>query len=260
MHQSATKRCERCDPLGKGTARLDQTNRHSRIDAFQRRWLFVNVEYLLAVEHGFHVVPMQNASREPPSTAVDRDGDLSCRKTLPAILIATRQLTQRGATCSAHRRQRFNGLPKARNCIQAGHDHAVRGRHHRISPCEPGDGQIDQDQVVALRREIEECVNRRDPQVAKIQLAARRGKRMQPACMTADEDIKELSIEPFRVIQNFLNLETRLDVEIVANVTSLEIQVDDAYGAVAGGLGGLELDGDLERERSVADAASAWDE
>src|SRR6185295_14638301 len=77
--------------------------------------------------------------------------------------------------------------------------------------------------------------------------------------MAADEDIKELIIEPIGIVHNFLDLEARLEIKIVADVASLKIEIDDANPALTRCLVGLELDGGLEHQRRIADATSAWD-
>src|SRR5438105_4566732 len=82
---------------------------------------------------------------------------------------------------------------------------------------------------------------------------------MQPTRMTADEDIEELVIEPIRIVHDLLDLQPRLNVEIVAYVTSLKIEIDDADSALTRSLVGLELHGRLERECRVANAAGARD-
>src|SRR5437867_5842696 len=83
---------------------------------------------------------------------------------------------------------------------------------------------------------------------------------MQSGPMTADEDLEKLVIEPLGAVQDLLDLQARLDIEIVADVTSLKIKVDDANPALARGLVSLELDGRLEHKRRVPDAAGARNE
>src|SRR5262245_51191514 len=83
---------------------------------------------------------------------------------------------------------------------------------------------------------------------------------MQPGPMTTDEDLEQLVIEPLRVVQNLLDLQAWLDIEIVADVTSLEIEIDDARPALARRFISLELDGRLEHKRRVPDATGARNE
>src|SRR5262245_55348594 len=80
---------------------------------------------------------------------------------------------------------------------------------------------------------------------------------MQPGRMTADEDLEKLVIKPLGAVQNLLDLQARLDIEIIADVTSLKVEIDDANPALARRLVGLELDGRLEHERRVADTPGA---
>ncbi len=83
---------------------------------------------------------------------------------------------------------------------------------------------------------------------------------MQPAHMTTDEDIEELLIKPIRIVHNLLDLQARLEIKIIANVTSLKIEVDDTNSALTRRLIGLKLYSRLERERRVANATGARDE
>src|SRR5689334_18139268 len=78
--------------------------------------------------------------------------------------------------------------------------------------------------------------------------------------MSADKDIEELVIEPIRVIHNLLNLQARLKIKVVADMTSLKIEIDETDFALTRRLVRLELYGRLECKRGVADATGARNE
>src|SRR5438046_521265 len=57
-----------------------------------------------------------------------------------------------------------------------------------------------------------------------------------------------------------MNLHARLDIEIVADVAVLKIEIEQANTTPARAFAGLELNPDLDRKRDVADATGARDE
>src|SRR5437773_432293 len=61
-------------------------------------------------------------------------------------------------------------MAQTRNSIDARHDHAVRGGNNLISPSEPGDRQVDQNQLIPQRCEIEQGIKRRHIQLASVVL------------------------------------------------------------------------------------------
>src|SRR5262245_1387885 len=75
--------------------------------------------------------------------------------------------------------------------------------------------------------------------------------------MAADKDIEKLVIEPLRVVHNLLNLQARLEIKVVADVTSLKVEVDETDFALTRRLVGLELYGGLQRQRGVANTPGA---
>ena len=46
--------------------------------------------------------------------------------------------------------------------------------------------------------------------------------------MATDENIEQLCVETLGIARNFSNLQTRFDVEIIADVARLEIEINDA--------------------------------
>ena len=83
---------------------------------------------------------------------------------------------------------------------------------------------------------------------------------MQAADVATDEQVEQLMVKPFRIAGDFLNSQSRLDVEQVAHVARLKIEVHDANLAMRRGFVGLEVGRNLDRERRVADATGAWNE
>src|SRR5262245_9057974 len=77
---------------------------------------------------------------------------------------------------------------------------------------------------------------------------------MQPTAMAADENLEQLVIEPLGVVQDLLDLQARFDIEIVADVASLKIEVHDANPALARCLVRLELVCRFEHKSQVSGA------
>src|ERR1700751_1135814 len=75
--------------------------------------------------------------------------------------------------------------------------------------------------------------------------------------MPADKQIEELGVDPLGILHNLPHLQARLDIEIIADMTGLQIEVKEADPAAAGPLVELDLHRSFERERGVADAATA---
>src|SRR5689334_16792764 len=78
--------------------------------------------------------------------------------------------------------------------------------------------------------------------------------------MATDKDIEELVIEPIWIIHNLPNLQTRLEIKIIADVTSLKIEIDNADATLTRCLVSFEFNGRLECERCVTNATSARNE
>src|SRR5437667_4510634 len=77
--------------------------------------------------------------------------------------------------------------------------------------------------------------------------------------MPADEDLEQLGIEALGIRRDLLDLKPWLDVEIIAEVAGLEIEIDDADVSIFGGFSGLKLSANFGRECGIADAPSARD-
>ena len=61
-----------------------------------------------------------------------------------------------------------NAVQHVAQRLHARHDHAVRGGNNLISPSEPGDRQVDQNQLIPQRCEIEQGIKRRHIQLANV--------------------------------------------------------------------------------------------
>src|SRR5437870_2096035 len=155
-----------------------------------------HVEDLLFAEHALDMIPVDDTAHEAALAAIDRNRDLTRYRT-------------GGANCP----QGFDGLPQAWNGVHARHDDTIGCRDDLTRPGEPSGWQIDQDQLIARRRQVEEGVDRRNIQSAKIEFSARRREDVQPACVAADENLEQLGVEPLRIVGNLLDLQARLDIE-----------------------------------------------
>jgi hypothetical protein len=91
------------------------------------------------------------------------------------------------------------------------------------------------------------------------QRTARRRENLQSARMLAGEDPEQVVIETLRRRDDFADLNFRLDIQIIANVAGLEIEVEKRDFAVLRRRPVEETDGGLDGKRRIADAAGAWD-
>src|SRR5262249_38699892 len=75
--------------------------------------------------------------------------------------------------------------------------------------------------------------------------------------VTADKKIKQLRIKAVGVLDDLLDVESWLDVEIVADMAVLQIEIQQANPPAARLLGAFDLHGGFDRKRGVADSAGA---
>src|SRR5437667_2504431 len=75
--------------------------------------------------------------------------------------------------------------------------------------------------------------------------------------MMADEKFKQLRVQPLRIGRDFMDLHARLSIEIIADVAVLKIEIEQQDAAAPRALGGLDLNTDLDRERTVAYSTGA---
>src|SRR5262245_8825840 len=78
--------------------------------------------------------------------------------------------------------------------------------------------------------------------------------------MVADEQIEQLAVKPFRTVLDLAQLQPRLDVEMVANVAGLQIEVEQADAPIPGLLVQLQLDRRLDGQGRVTDPTCARQE
>src|SRR5690242_9854646 len=149
--QSPAKHRKRRNVLGEGSTGLVEANRRASIDAFECHWLLADIKYMLIPEHCFDVTSVPYASNEAPPAAVHHNSDLR---------ISTRsgRVGQERIAGAANRLQSLDRLTQARYRIHACHDDAIGSRDDLIGPCEPGDRQVDQDQLITLRCQIEQRI------------------------------------------------------------------------------------------------------
>src|SRR5690242_19544143 len=75
--------------------------------------------------------------------------------------------------------------------------------------------------------------------------------------MMADELLEQLSVEPLRMAGKLFNVQPGLDVEVIAEVASLEIQIDEAYPTILCRFGAPNLNSRLNRNGRIPYTASA---
>src|SRR5262249_55902407 len=74
---------------------------------------------------------------------------------------------------------------------------------------------------------------------------------------TADKKIEQLRIEAVGVVDDLLDVEPRLDVEIIADMTGLQIEIQQANPPTARLLVVLDLHGGFHRKRGISHPAPA---
>ncbi len=160
----------------------------------------------------------------------------------------------------AHRAQCSRDLAQPGNGVETGDKNNLAGRQQLPGPAEPGHRQVEQHQIVARRNDPKQSLQGVEAEIDGRVLAPRRGQHVEPAAVVADEQTEQLIVEPLRIRRDLPDLHARLNVEIIADMAVLEIHVEQADAAAAGLLGVLELNGDLDGESAVADAAGAGHE
>src|SRR5260370_34097416 len=78
--------------------------------------------------------------------------------------------------------------------------------------------------------------------------------------MATGEDAEQVVVETVRRRNDLLDLEFRRDVQVVADMARLEIEVDERDLAVLRNLATDELNSGFDRKRRIADAAGAGNE
>src|SRR6266568_1998355 len=76
----------------------------------------------------------------------------------------------------------------------------------------------------------------------------------------AQEKLQQLSIQAAGVGSKFVDLQPRLDIEVIADVAILKIQIDETNRTLARALVGFQLHPGLDRQSRIADPACAGDE
>src|ERR1700730_12712987 len=73
-----------------------------------------------------------------------------------------------------------------------------------------------------------------------------------------NEDLEKLTIEAFGIGRYFLDVKTRLDVEIVADVTVLEVQIDQADPTICRRFSCSQLHRHFNGQGTISDATRTW--
>src|ERR1700690_361188 len=89
-----------------------------------------------------------------------------------------------------------------------------------------GERQIDDDRGISLRHAIEQGGQSLDAEIAGVKPAAACRQDVQSARMMADEGAQQMVVETFGSGDNLFELKLGRNVEIVAHMARLEIQID----------------------------------
>src|SRR5271166_3230338 len=177
----------------------------------------------------------------------------------PAVASIDHHTDFGGGTLSPYGREHAGDLRQSGNGVQSRDDDPLGGGQQRRGPLVRRKRKIDENMGEAPRHFVEQSGERLQTQVANLQRTARRSEDYEPARMTACKNVKEVIVEPFRRLQYLLDLNLRRDVQVVAHVARLEVEVDQGDPAVLTALALEQLDGRLDRERRIAHAARARD-
>ena len=154
----------------------------------------------------------------------------------------------------------FRCLSQTGDGVDAGHQNSLRCGQERNRPDVGRDRQIDDDICIVMGHAFEQRRQDFDARIADVQAIARRREDVHAARMGAGEGLEELVVESTGLVDDFPNLEFRRDVQIVADVAGLEVEVDDGNFAVLRRLAPDKLDGRFDRQRRIADAPGAGQE
>src|ERR1700681_2046436 len=154
--ETATKLGDLCNILAYATTRITQRHRHSGIDTFEDRRIVADIEYLLAGENAFHVLPADHPPEQSSLAVVDGDADF-------AEYVGGR----------AQGRQRLCDLAQARYRIYPAHHDSARCRDNLWRPRIPVHRKINQDQIVTSGYQPKQPIQGGEIQTAGVELASR---------------------------------------------------------------------------------------
>src|SRR5271170_3070439 len=103
-----------------------------------------------------------------------------------------------------------------------------------------------------MRHAVEQRGQGLDVEITGVKSAAARGKNIQPARMAANEGAQQLVVQtPWRS-DDLVELKLGRDVEVVADVAGLEIEIHERDLCVRRRLVPDKMDGGFDRERRIA--------
>ena len=117
--------------------------------------------------------------------------------------------------------------------------------------------QINDDRGITLRHPIEQCGQSLDAEIAGVEPAAACRQHVQSARMMADEGVEQMVVETVRSGDDLLELKFWRNVEIVAHMARLEIEIDKRDPGAFGRLVFHELHGGFDGEGGIAHASRA---
>src|SRR4051812_20308955 len=120
--------------------------------------------------------------------------------------------------------------------------------------------EIDDHEIIALSDLREKHVQRRHRQCDRFVTVAGRCKNIDAAGMAADEQVEKMCIEALGIGDDLLHLHARFEIEVIADMARLHVEVEQTDAPTSRRLIELELHGGFECERGVADAAAARNE
>src|SRR5690348_3083289 len=203
--------------------------------------IFANIENVLAREHAFNVPPPFDTAEKMASDAVHDDGNLGAR----------RLRLEHFVQCRSH-------LPEAGHGVDPRQHDGIGILEDWTGPGIPGDREVEHHQAVFRQDHFQQRVEGVRTDVTRVELVAWRGEYIKSGAMMADEEVEKLLVQALGPVDNIVKLQPRVDIEIVADMAGLEIEVDIADLSRPAGLGELDAQSDIERDGGVTDAAQGW--
>ena len=154
--ETAAKLGDFCNILAYATARITQRHRHSGVDTSEDRRIMADIEYLLAGENAFHVLPTGHPSEQSSLAVVDSDADFA-----------------ENVSGRAQGRQCLCDLAKPRYGIYPVNNDSARCRDNLWRPRKPVHRKINQDQIVTSGYQLKQPVQGGEIQTAGVELASR---------------------------------------------------------------------------------------
>src|SRR5262249_14238473 len=152
----------------------------------------------------------------------------------------------------------LGNLTQPRNIIQPGDDGQIADREDLVRPIKPCRRHIDDHEIVFLRNETKESIKRSHVQPNRNSSVSRHCEYVDTARrVTADKKTEQLRIEAGGIVDDLLEVEPWLDVEIIEDMTGMQIEIQQATPPTARLLVALNLHGGFDRKRGIADPAAA---